>query len=118
MSTDSPFHALTTLDELDAVLERAQDTPIVLYKHSRICPLSARMQEEVARLDQPSDPPVYRVIIQDARPVSDAIANRLGVRHESPQVLVVYDDAVLHDASHGRISAEDLRTHSTLAAHD
>lgn len=118
MPTDSPFRSLATPDDLDAALERAQETPIVLYKHSRICPTSARMEQEVATLDQPNDPPVYHIVVQDARPVSDAVADRFGVRHESPQVLVVYEDAVLHDASHGRISAEDLRTHSTLAAHD
>ena len=106
------------MDDLEDALERAQDAPVVFYKHSSICPLSARMQEEVAALDQPDDPPVYRIVVQEARAVSDAIADRFGVRHESPQVLVVYDDAVLHHASHGRISAEDLRTHSTLATHD
>lgn len=119
MPADRLFHPLTTMDDLDEALDRAQHEPVVVYKHSRICPLSARMQKtEVATLDRPDDPPVYRVVVQDARAVSDAVAERFGVRHESPQVLLVYEDAVLHDASHGRIAADDIRTHSAPAAHD
>lgn len=106
------------MDDLEDALQHAKRGPVVLYKHSAICPISARMQDELATLDQPDDPPVYRVVVQDARPASDAIADRLGVRHESPQAIVVYDDAVLYDASHGRISADAIRTHSTRPTHD
>jgi thioredoxin 1 len=115
---DSPFRPLTSMSDLEDAFQHAQRGPIVLYKHSAICPISARMQDELATLDQPEDPPVYRVVVQDARPASDAIADRLGIRHESPQAIVVYDDTVLYDASHGRISAEAIRTHSTRSAHD
>lgn len=113
-----PFAELTSLDALEAALERARSEPIVIYKHSAICPISSRMQRQVAALDRAGDPPVYRVVVQDARDVSDAIAERLGVRHESPQALVVYDDAAIYDASHGRISADDLRTASSHPTHD
>jgi bacillithiol system protein YtxJ len=117
MASD-PFRPLTSTDELQAALKHAQDEPIVLYKHSAICPISARMQKEVAALTEPDDPPVYRVVVQEARDVSDAIEERLGVRHESPQALLVYQDTVPHDASHSRISADDLRTAATQTAHD
>lgn len=118
MADSTPFHSLSSMDDLEDALQRAKRGPIVLYKHSAICPISARMQDELATLDQPEDPPVYRVVVQDARPASDAIADRFDIRHESPQALVVYDDAVLYDASHGRISADAIRTHSTRPTHD
>jgi len=112
------FSPLTSIDDFQTALQRAQDQPIVLYKHSAICPISARMQKEVATLTEPGDPPLYRVVVQDARDVSDAIEEQLGVRHESPQALLVYQSTVLLDASHGRISADDLRTAATQTAHD
>ena len=106
------------MDDLQAALDRAQDEPVVFYKHSAICPISARMEKEVATLTDDEDPPVYRIVVQEARDVSDAIEDRLGVRHESPQALLVYQDTVPHDASHGRISADDLRTAAMQTAHD
>lgn len=112
------FRPLTSMDDLQAALDHAHEEPIVFYKHSAICPISARMEEEVATLTESDDPPVYRVVVQDARDVSDAIEERLGVRHESPQALLVYQDTVPYDASHGRISADDLRTAATQTAHD
>lgn len=114
----SPFRPLTSMDDLEAALDHAQDEPVVLYKHSAICPISARMEREIAMLTDASDPPVYRVVVQDARPVSDAIADRFDVRHESPQALVVYDNAVLYDASHSRISADAIRTARSEIAHE
>lgn len=117
MASD-PFHPLATMDDLQTALDRAQDEPVVLYKHSAICPISARMEREVATLTEADDPPVYRVVVQDARDVSDAIEDQLGVRHESPQALLVYQNTVHHDASHGRISADDLRTAALQTAHD
>lgn len=113
MSDTAPFHPLTTTNDLEAALARAEDEPIVFYKHSATCSLSTRTQREVATLDRASDPPVYRVVVQKARAVSNAIAERFAVRHESPQVLVIHDDTVLHDASHTRIALDDIRTAST-----
>ena len=112
------FRPLTSIDELDVALDHAQDEPVVFYKHSAICPISARMEKEIATLTETDDPPVYRVVVQDARDVSDAIEERLGIRHESPQALLVYQDTVSYDASHGRISANDLRSAATQTAHD
>ena len=106
------------MDELQTAIDRSQDEPVLFYKHSAICPISSRMEDEVATLNAADDPPVYRVVVQEARDVSDAMAERFGVRHESPQVLLVYQGAVLHDASHGRISADDIRTAATQQAHE
>lgn len=117
MSDAVPFSPLASLDDLEAALARAEDEPIVFYKHSATCSLSARMQREVAQLDRADDPPVFRVVVQEARTVSDAIAERFAVRHESPQVLVVRGDTVLHDASHTRIATDEIRTAATEASH-
>ncbi len=106
------------MDDLEKALARAENEPVVFYKHSTTCSLSARTQRAVAELNRPDDPPVYRVVVQEARAVSDAIAERFAVRHESPQVLVVYGDAVLHDASHTRIAIDEIRTASTEVAYD
>lgn len=118
MSDLSVFHPLTSISDLENALARANREPIVLYKHSATCTLSQRMEREMAVLDGPDDPPVYRVVVQDARAVSDTIAERFDIRHESPQVLVVYDGRTLYDASHTRINTDDIRTTISQDVHE
>jgi bacillithiol system protein YtxJ len=48
------------------------------------------------------------VIVQHARAVSDEIEKRWCVSHETPQVLIVRDGAVLWNASHFQVKAADV----------
>ena len=60
-------------------------------------------------LTEPGDPPVYEVVVQRARDVSNAIAARLGLRHESPQVILLSGNEVLFHASHGGVTPDAIR---------
>ncbi len=72
-----------------------------LFKHSRICPDSAAAYEEVAAYEKthPRDP-VGILVVQDAREASLLAEKALGVKHETPQVLLLKDGKVLWQASH------------------
>jgi bacillithiol system protein YtxJ len=51
----------------------------------------------------------YRLVeIQNARPVSAAVAETTGVEHQSPQVLLLRDGDVVWHTSHYRIRLEAL----------
>ena len=63
----------------------------------------------VSQLEGDDDPDVYRIVVQSARALSNEVAARFGIRHESPQVLVVRDGAVVHHASHMAVSARRIR---------
>lgn len=92
---------------LDAVLalERA-----VVYKHSTSCPVSATVIDDVLRFaEQSPDWPVYLLKVIEHRDLSDAVAERLGVRHASPQVLLLRQGRSVWDASHYAITAPALR---------
>ena len=100
---------ITTEQDIEAMLDASREGAVVLFKHSLACAASARMAREVVALDAPDDPPVYVVTVQGARRASTALAERLGVRHETPQAIVVHGgEAVLH-LSHSAIAAERLR---------
>lgn len=105
------MQSLTTLDALDAALARASDRPILLFKHSETCGLSLQAHEEVLTLlaDPAWDIPVYLVSVQAARHVSNAMASRFGIRHASPQALLVRDGAVHWHTSHLAITAAALQ---------
>jgi thioredoxin 1 len=95
--------------EQEAARLLASEQPLLLFKHSRTCPIShaAHAQLEAFRRAHPAVP-VRLVVVQDERPLSQAIAAATGVRHESPQALVLHAGRVSWHASHGAISAARL----------
>ena len=95
------FSRITEVTELEELIDRSKQRPVVIFKHSLTCPISASALERMKDYDGDVD----LVEIQRARALSDQIAQRLGVRHESPQVIIVGNGQVLWDASHFSITA-------------
>jgi bacillithiol system protein YtxJ len=103
---------LHDLAALDAAIEESHERPVLLFKHSRTCGISCEALDELhAHLEQGTPTAVYRVItVQSHRHVSDEAASRLGVRHETPQAILVRDGRPVWKASHFRITADALST--------
>ena len=80
-----------------------------IFKHSPICPTSERAEREVERYAAAHpELPVYRVDVIGDRPVSQSIAARLGIRHESPQAILLVAGRPVWDDSHGGVTAAAL----------
>jgi len=101
---------LTTVEDLDRLLDEAASKPVLIYKHSLTCGRSAMAFEEIRDLVEgpPIGAQVALVNVQPARTLSDEIETRFGVRHESPQALLVHDGRVIWRASHLRVTAEAI----------
>ncbi len=80
----------------------------VLYKHSPICPTSGVAYEEMLAFRRRSQVPVYLVDVIKHRPLSRALAERIGVVHESPQAIVLRDGVAAWHRSHYDIQADTL----------
>jgi bacillithiol system protein YtxJ len=112
--------ALTTLSgvhELDRVLSDSHHRPVLLFKHSYTCGISAEALDELrAHIDDSSahTADYAMVTVQTHRDVSNTIAERLGVRHETPQAILVREGRVVWAASHFRVNAAEL--HQALAS--
>lgn len=98
------FINLDSIDSLDRLFERSFERPVVLLKHSTTCGISSGVYREVGLVA--SD--VNVVVIQTHRDISNAIATRTGVRHESPQAIVLRDGKPVYHASHYDIEAERI----------
>lgn len=95
-------------EELEGVLT----APLaVLYKHSPLCGLSAIAAGEVRRFagERPGTP-VYVLDVIRQRALAREVERRLGIRHESPQAIVLRDGVPVWDASHRGVTAEALRS--------
>ena len=100
-----------TIDALNDLLAGTSERPALILKHSLSCGTSAMAMEEMTDLVAagPLDVDFALVRVQAARPVSDAIAMRLKVRHESPQVLLVRDGQVVWSATHWNVTAASVQ---------
>jgi len=101
---------LNGIDELNRVLSASTAQPVLLFKHSYTCGVSAEALDElIAHLNERDHSvPFAMVAVQTHREVSNAIASRLGVRHETPQALLVQDGRVVWSASHFRVTSRSV----------
>ena len=100
---------LETEEHLDEALAASGERPVLLFKHSLTCPISANAFKELKRfVEGDADADVRLIVVQNARPVSQRAAEVLGVRHESPQAIVVRDGRPVWDASHFAITSKAL----------
>ena len=98
--------ALRDETELDAILQAEQ---VVIYKHSNRCGISTAALLEVRHFAETHvDVPVYMVDVVAQRALSSAIADRLRIRHASPQALVVRAGVAVWNASHFRVTARAI----------
>jgi thioredoxin 1 len=99
------------LVDLDALLAESMTRPVLIFKHSRTCGTSAQALDELlVHLNdgQSGDVRFAIVTVQTHRQVSDALAARLGIRHQTPQVLLIKEGTVRWHASHFRVTADAI----------
>jgi thioredoxin 1 len=101
---------LCDLSELETAIAESHERPVLLFKHSRTCGISHEALDEVhAHVARQGARAVYKLItVQSHRRVSDEMAARLGVRHETPQAILLRDGRSVWMASHFGITAERL----------
>lgn len=103
---------LMAASDLDQVLAGSAERPLLLFKHSTTCPISARAHSEWERfLNLPEAERVTLALVRviEQRPISLAFAQRTGVHHESPQAILVQGGLPVWSASHYGITASALQ---------
>ena len=90
--------------ELEGLFARSHERPVLIFKHSLTCPISAAAYDEMRRVGRE----VSLVVVQKARDVSKEVESRTGVRHESPQALILRNGSVVWSASHWKVTAEEV----------
>jgi bacillithiol system protein YtxJ len=107
---------LQHLDELNALLAESSHRPLLLFKHSASCGTSYEALDElIDHLNDERLPARYAMItVQTHRELSTVVAKRLGVRHETPQALLIREGRVVWSASHFRVTADAV--HAAIRA--
>ncbi len=98
------FKEIQNTEELDRLIGKSNDKAIVLFKHSITCPISAGVYQEISN----ADADINLIVVQRARDVSNAVAEKTGIRHETPQAFVLKNGEVVYHASHYDVTAIDV----------
>ncbi len=98
------FNEIHDTRELDALIEKSNKQSVILFKHSTTCPISAGVYQEISN----ADADINLIVVQHARDVSTAVAEKTGIRHESPQAIVLKNGKVVYHASHYDVTADDV----------
>ena len=99
--------SLSTETELNDLL--AADGPVWVLKHSNTCPVSTYAKQEFDAYVNDQDATAGIVVVQEARDLSNRIAERFDITHESPQAFLFVDGEVKWHASHGAILADEMK---------
>ena len=86
---------------LDNLLSDSKQKTVLVFKHSNACPISARAYREMQKLEDQ----VNLLEIQAVPELSREVASLTGVRHESPQVILLRDGKAVWNASHFDVNA-------------
>ena len=96
------IQTIETENDLEALLASSSERPVLLFKHSNACPISAMAYSRM----RPLGDAVSLIVVQQSRELSRTVEARTGVQHESPQVVVLRRGQPVWSASHFDITAE------------
>jgi len=108
----TPWIDLNSMEQLDEIENTSEDKTVAILKHSTRCGVSKmvlRMFESDYDIDENEPVELYFLDLISHREISNEIANRFKVHHESPQLIVLKNREVVHHSSHQSISADKLK---------
>ena len=109
-STKIDWDHLSSSNELDELDKKSHQLPIIFFKHSTRCSISAMALNRFERNFEPESnfAPVLLDLIAH-RELSNQIADRYEVMHQSPQIIVIKGGKAIYDASHNAISFKEIK---------
>lgn len=98
------FFKIDDRTAFDNLISDSKQKAVIVFKHSNACPISARAYREMEKLDDQ----VNMLVVQSVPELSRELANLTGVRHESPQVILLRDGKAVWNASHFDVNAASV----------
>lgn len=106
------WNALTELKQLDSIVTASAEKPVVIFKHSTRCSISRMALKNFEReynLEESEVAPYFLDLLEH-RDISNEIAQKFQVIHQSPQLLLIKNGKSVYNVSHSEIDAEALKS--------
>lgn len=82
----------------------------LLFKHSSTCPISQAAYEEYETFANENEiVKTYYLVVQEDRSLSNHIAEKFQIKHESPQAILFKNSEPVWHASHWKITFDSLK---------
>lgn len=107
--SDFPWLTLSSIEQFNHFFESEQ--AFFVFKHSTRCSISSMVMnsfEQTYQVDE--DITSLFLDLLNHRDVSNYIAEKTGVYHQSPQIILLQNKEVLYHASHEQINAKKIVT--------
>ncbi len=102
--------ALTDLGQLNEIMDLSHEQPVAIFKHSTRCSISRMALKQFENeFDLEGSVTPYFLDLLNHRDISNEIATRFEVYHQSPQLLLIKEGKSVYDASHSDIDAAELK---------
>lgn len=95
---------LASVSDLNALFTSSREHAILLFLYDPWCPVSAMATRQVAQVGAD----IGRIDVSRQHDLSREIERRSGVRHESPQLILIDDGVAVWDASHSGIDRNSI----------
>lgn len=108
---NSNWKKLEHISQLEEIKQESEQQPVIIFKHSTRCSISAMAWDRLKRNWKPEDnekiSPYFLDLIRH-RDISNAIAEEYGVYHESPQVIIIKNGKASYNNSHMGINYNEI----------
>ena len=96
---------LTEENQIAEIIALSSSIPVYIFKHSTTCGISAQAKENVEISYKNTDKPLsfYYLDLLKFRSISNEVASKLNVHHQSPQLILIHDGQVAFTTSHHKI---------------
>ncbi|MEX0811425.1 MAG: bacillithiol system redox-active protein YtxJ [Chitinophagales bacterium] len=104
------WHSLTDIEQIDQLIKESKTQSVCIFKHSTRCSLSSTVLNRLERKwdDKLNEINMYYLDLIAHRDVSNAVADKTSIEHQSPQLILLKGGKVVYSASHTAIDAESL----------
>ncbi|MFY7732225.1 MAG: bacillithiol system redox-active protein YtxJ [Bacteroidia bacterium] len=106
------WNKLSEIEQLEEINKASFEAPVMIFKHSTSCSISSSALNRVERnwnneQDDVKVKPFYLDLIA-YRNVSNEIAKKWNIEHQSPQVLIIKKGACIYTETHMGINYEEI----------
>lgn len=105
------WEKLNSIEQLSEIDEISKTQPVLIFKHSTRCSVSAASLNRLERKwdsEKAGSLVMYFLDLIAYREISNELVRKFGVKHESPQVLMIKEGECIYHNSHFGISFDEL----------
>ncbi|MCF8320477.1 MAG: bacillithiol system redox-active protein YtxJ [Flavobacterium sp.] len=110
-SSNIDWIPLEDLGQIEEIITLSEQKLVIIFKHSTRCSISRMALKNFENeYDLGENVTAYFLDLISFREVSNEIASRFNVVHQSPQLLLIVGGKSVYDVSHSAIDAQELKS--------